>query len=144
MCDSAETILNLDIVVPNQTRYLRLVGAIAEEIARELSGECPDPDALAYHLNLVVTEAVTNAIQYSCVGGSHNTVRILISIENKDLCVRVYDYGKGFDMGAVPSPDANELKERGRGIFFIRTLMDKVEYRKTDCGNVLEMRKRLG
>lgn len=143
MCDSPETILNLDIVVPNQTRYLRLIGAIAEEIAKELSGECPDPDALAYHLNLVVTEAVTNAIQYSCVG-THDTVRIFISIENKDLCVRVYDYGKGFDLGAVPTPDANELKERGRGIFFIRTLMDKVEYRKTDSGNVLEMRKRLG
>ena len=26
---------------------------------------------------------------------------------------------------------------------FIRSLMDSVEYRKTECGNVLEMRKKL-
>jgi serine/threonine-protein kinase RsbW len=143
MCDSAEALLNLDIVVPNQTRYLRLIGAIAEEIAKELDGDVTDRDALAYHLNLVVTEAVTNAIQYARHGDPGNSVRILISIDNKDLCVKVYDYGKGFDLNAVPSPDVNQLNERGRGIFFIRTLMDKVDYRKTDRGNVLEMRKRL-
>ncbi len=143
MCDSAKTVLNLDIIVPNKTRYLRLIGAIAEEIAKELTVDNPDHDALAYHLNLVVTEAVTNAIQYACPGESNDTVRIFLSIENNDLCVRVYDYGKGFNLEALPIPDADDLSERGRGIFFIRTLMDKVEYRKTDCGNVLEMRKRL-
>ncbi len=133
--------MNLDIVVPNQTRYLRLVGNIAEQIAKELDARNCDRDTLAYHLNLVLTEAVANAIQYS--GGAKETVRICLSIENEDLCVRVYDHGQGFDLAAVPTPDFNDLSERGRGIFFIRSLMDSVEYHRTDSGNVLEMRKKL-
>ena len=34
MGDKSETILSVDIEVPNQTRYLRLIGNIAEQIAR--------------------------------------------------------------------------------------------------------------
>ena len=70
-------------------------------------------------------------------------MRICISIEDKNLCVRVHDYGQGFNLEAVPTPDFADLEEHGRGIFFIRSLMDFVEYRKTESGNVLEMRKRL-
>ncbi len=143
MCNASETILNLDIEVPNQTRYLRLVGNIAEQIVKELDAEDGDHGALAYHLNLVVTEAVTNAIQYGCPKEAKNTVRIFLSIENSDLCVRVYDYGQGFDLNSVPAPDLSGLSERGRGIFFIRSLMDEVDYRRTESGNVLEMKKRL-
>jgi serine/threonine-protein kinase RsbW len=143
MPNAPDTILNLDIVVPNQTRYLRLIGNVTELIAKELDADNGDRDALAYHLNLVVTEAVTNAIQYACPSEAKNAVRIFLSLEDKDLCVRVYDYGQGFDLEAVPAPDLADLSERGRGIFFIRSLMDTVEYRKTECGNVLEMRKKL-
>lgn len=143
MCKTSETILNLDIMVPSQTRYLRLIGNIAEQVAKDIDGETSDRDALAYHLNLVVTEAVTNAIQHGCAHDRKDKIRILLSIENSDLCVRVYDYGQGFDIETVPAPEVDELSERGRGIFFIRSLMDHVEYRKTESGNVLEMKKSL-
>jgi serine/threonine-protein kinase RsbW len=139
----SETFVSLDIEVPSQTRYLRLVGNIAEQVAREVNASNGDRETLAYHLNLVLTEAVANAIQYGAPSDSKNTVRICLSIEDKDLCVRVYDHGQGFDLSTVPTPDFAELSERGRGIFFIRSLMDSVEYRKAECGNVLEMRKRL-
>lgn len=135
--------MNLDLIVPNHTRYLRLVGNIAEQVAKELDDPSCDRETLAYHLNLVLTEAVANAIQYGVDQDEKDTVRICLSIENKDLLVRVYDHGQGFDLSAVPTPDFEELSERGRGIFFIRSLMDSVDYRKTDSGNVLEMRKRL-
>lgn len=138
----SQSIVNFDMVVPNQTRYLRLVGNIAEQIVKELDACDCDKDALAYHLNLVLTEAMANAIQYGG-GDAKETVRICLSIENEDLLVRVYDHGKGFDLESVPTPDFDELSEGGRGIFFIRSLMDSVEYHRTDSGNVLEMRKRL-
>jgi len=134
-------IVNLEIVVPNQTRYLRLVGNIAEQIAKQLDVATCDRDALAYHLNLVLTEAMANAIQYGVGNGKKDTVRISMSLENNDLWIRVYDNGQGFDLASVPPPAVDELDERGRGIFFIRSLMDSVEYHKTDSGNVLEMRK---
>jgi serine/threonine-protein kinase RsbW len=143
MCGAPETILNLDIQIPNQTRYLGLIGNIAETIAREIDTGGADRESLAYNLNLVVTEAVTNAIQYGSPSNDQDSVRVLLSYENNDLCVRVFDHGEGFDLASVSVPDADDLQERGRGLFFICALMDSVEYRRTECGNVLEMKKRL-
>ncbi len=143
MCDTPATILNLDIQIPNQTRYLGLIGNITELIAKEIGAGGADREALAYNLNLVVTEAVTNAIQYGSPPDNQDRVRILLSYEKCDLCVRVFDHGEGFDLASSTIPEVDQLHERGRGLFFIRTLMDSVEYRKTEGGNVLEMRKKL-
>jgi serine/threonine-protein kinase RsbW len=57
--------------------------------------------------------------------------------------VRVFDHGQGFDLANLGAPEVDEFCERGRGLFLIRALMDTVEYRRTECGNVLEMKKRL-
>ena len=138
----SENIINLDIVVPNQTRYLSLIGNIAEQIAQQLDTGDGDRDTLAYHLDLALTEATANAIQYGCPTDSKQSVRVCLSIDDKTLCVKVFDHGQGFDLKAVPTPDFADLDERGRGIFLIRSLMDSVEYRKTENGNVLEMRKK--
>jgi serine/threonine-protein kinase RsbW len=139
----SETSMNVDIVVPNQTRYLRLIGNIAEQIAKELEADAYDQDTLAYHLNLVLTEAVANAIEYAGSKRPDETVKVCLSIADKEILIRVYDHGQGFDIARVPPPDVDHLSERGRGIFFIRNLMDSVDYRKAEEGNVLEMRKTL-
>jgi len=141
--EMCETIVNLDIVVPNQTRYLRFVGAIAEQLAKELDVPEETRDTLAFHLNLALTEAVANAIQYSSAANSADSVRISFSVKDAYLSVRVFDHGRGFDLAALPTPEFDELRERGRGIFFIRSVMDSVQYHKTDSGNVLEMRKKI-
>jgi serine/threonine-protein kinase RsbW len=141
MC--AESEIHLEIVVPNKTRYLSLIGNIAEQVARALDDYTGDREALAYHLNLVLTEAMVNAIEHTASTDSQKTVRVCIYIADKDLRIHVYDQGQGFDLDTVPMPDFDEPSERGRGIFLIRTLMDGVAYRKTECGNVLEMYKRL-
>jgi serine/threonine-protein kinase RsbW len=135
--------IHLDIVVPNKKRYLSLIGNIAEEVARALDNYAGDREALAYHLNVVLTEAMANAIDHCASSDEDQTVRVCIFIEEDDLCVRVYDHGQGFDLALVPEPDLEDLSERGRGLFLIRTLMDAVTYTRIDGGNVLEMHKRL-
>lgn len=56
------------------------------------------------------------------------------------LTIRVMDYGKGFDLNAVPLPELEALPESGLGIYIIRSFMDDVQY---TCGqpNVLCMTK---
>jgi serine/threonine-protein kinase RsbW len=141
--EMCETIVNLDIVVPNQTKYLRFIGAVAEQLAKELDVPEETRDTLAFHLNLALTEAVANAIQYSSAANSADSVRISFSVKDANLSVRVFDHGGGFDLAALPTPELDELHERGRGIFFSRSVMDSVQYHKTDSGNVLEMRKKI-
>ncbi len=63
-----------------------------------------DRETLAYNLNLVVTEAVTNAIQHGSPSDEHDRVRVLLSYEDNDLCVRVFDHGQGFDLASVKRP----------------------------------------
>ncbi len=143
MSGDGEPFLNLELVVPSHTRYLSLIGNIAEEVAREVHDADIDQESLAYHLNLAMTEAVVNAIQHGARGDPAETVRICVAIDDKNLRVQVYDHGQGFDLDAVPSCEVPELEERGRGLFLICSVMDGVEYRKGASGNVLEMRKQL-
>lgn len=135
--------MNVDIVIPNQTRYLRLIGAIGEQIARELETDAGDQETLAWRLNLVLTEAVANAIEYGDDKRPDHKVRVCLEIDGKELRIAVHDHGQGFDIANVPPPDADPMSERGRGIFFIRNLMDAVDYHREADGNVLEMRKTL-
>ncbi|GLI95402.1 ATP-binding protein [Methylocystis echinoides] len=141
MEETPESILSVDIEVPTQTRFLALIGNIAEQIGKDLADAAGDTDTLAYHLNLVLTEAAANAIQHGLPDQPGSTIRISIGLEDKDLVVRVYDHGQGFDLEAVPAPNFADLNERGPGIFFIRTFMDSVDSRKAEGSNVLEMRK---
>ncbi|MFA6050999.1 MAG: ATP-binding protein [Methylobacter sp.] len=140
MCTS---VIQVDVVIPTQTKYLDLIGSIGEHIAKEMDDFSGDREALAYHLNLVLTEATANAIKHATSTNPEDTVRITIHIEENELNIKVYDHGQGFDLENVPLPDFDNPKEGGMGIFFIRTLMDSVTYtRQGDC-NVLEIRKYL-
>ena len=56
-------------------RYLSLIGNIAEQIAKQLDTGDGDRDTLAYHLDLALTEATANAIQYGCPTDSKQSVR---------------------------------------------------------------------
>ena len=138
----SENVIKVDIAVPNQTRYLSLIGNIAEQIAKQLDTGNEDRDTLAYHLDLALTEAMANAMQHGCPIDAKQSVRVSLSIDDKSVCVRVFDHGQGFDLKAVQTPDFADLDEHGRGIFLIRSLMDSVEYRMTEDGYALEMRKR--
>lgn len=139
-------IIDIEIVVPNQTRYLSMIGKIGENLVLELDRFKGDREALAHHLNVVLTEAVVNAIKHANAADPDKDIQIHISASDKEICIEVYDSGQGFDLSSVADPnfEADQLGEKGRGIFIIRSLMDSVEYRKTDGGNVLEMKKKLG
>ena|SRR6185369_152555 len=135
--------IELDIKVPNHTKYLSLVGRIGEDIAKEIDRYLGDRESLAYQLNLVLTEAMTNAIKYGAPESSDEKVHILINVGENELSIRIYDCGQGFDINDIPAPDFEKLEDRGRGIFLIRSLMDSVKYVKGVEGNVLEMVKQL-
>ena len=132
----------VDIKVPNQTRYLCLIGHIGENIARTLRSYSGDREKLAYDLNLVLTEAMANAIQHANVGDHAKEVHIEISIVNGTLYIKVFDFGHGFDLEEYLKP-SHPLKEHGRGIYLISTIMDEIKYRPTANGHLLELTKKL-
>lgn len=135
--------IELDIKVPNQTKYLSLIGRIGEDIAREIDRFSGDRETLAYQLNLVLTEAMSNAIKYGSGDKKEEKVHIIIKIKDNKLFIRIFDYGQGFNINDIPMPNFNILEDCGRGIFLIKALMDSVTYIRNEDGNVLEMVKQL-
>jgi serine/threonine-protein kinase RsbW len=138
-----EPIIQVEVIIPTQTKYLNLIGSIGEQIAKDLEDYPGDREALAYHLNLVLTEATANAIRHANYNDPTDSVRIIIHIDDQELNIKVYDHGQGFDLEKVDIPDFDHPKEGGMGIFFIRTFMDSVTYNKNNEGNVLEIIKYL-
>lgn len=132
----------VDIKVPNQTRYLCLIGHIGENIARTLRNYDGDREKLAYDLNLVLTEAMANAIQHANEGDPAKEVHIEISIVEQLLIIKVFDFGQGFNIEQHAKP-GHPLSEHGRGIYLISTIMDEIRYQPTETGHLLEMTKRL-
>ena len=136
---------DMEIKVPSQTRFLAVVGRIAEDLVQQLKSYQGNREELAHQLNIVLTEAMANAIKHANRADPDKKVLIRINVENNEIIIRVFDSGSGFDLDSIANPDFENqpLDERGRGIFIIRSLMDLVEYRQADNGYVLEMRKRL-
>jgi serine/threonine-protein kinase RsbW len=135
--------IEIDIKVPNQTRYLSLIGKIGEDLAKGLDEYAGNRNTLAFYINLVLTESMINAIIHANAGDPRKMVHLSLCIDNDELVIRVFDEGRGFDINEVPPPDFEGLSEGGRGVFLIRAIMDSVCYRTLESGNVLEMRKSL-
>jgi stage II sporulation protein AB (anti-sigma F factor) len=91
-----------------------------------------------YEVKLAVSEAVTNAIRHGS-GSPDDPIRILASEESGALVFEVLDTGH-----FVPRViRRGELPEGGRGLEFMRVLMDEVDLRAGRSGTLLRMAKRL-
>ncbi len=78
-------------------------------------------------LKLAVGEATCNALRYGCPTGNE-TIHVTCTREGNRFSVRVTDPGPGFDPESIPQVSQGELAEGGRGIFFMRCLMDEVNF----------------
>ena len=103
--------------------------------------------ALAFQLNLVLDELVTNAINYGFADRTEGYIHIDIERDGSGLSVSMRDNGAPFDPLQIPPPDReSSLEERpvgGLGLHFVRELMDHIEYRHEAGENRLSMRKAL-
>jgi len=98
-------------------------------------------------IDLAVREAVANAIKHGNRLEPEKRVEIELEMEHEDLVVRVRDEGEGFDPGDLNDPLApeNRLRPNGRGIFYMKSFMDDIEYRfRPGEGTEVTLRKRLG
>ncbi len=78
------------------------------------------------NLQIACSEALINAIVHGNKEDENKYVYTDIEINTVQLLVRIKDEGDGFKIEEVPDPTSNEnlLKECGRGIFIIRSLVD--------------------
>jgi len=100
-------------------------------------------------IDVAVREAVANAIKHGNLQDPAKQVHVDLNLEGHDgdwLVIRVQDEGKGFDPSDLEDPLAPEnlLKPNGRGIFYMKSFMDDIQYGlRPGGGTTVTMRKRL-
>ena len=121
--------------VPLITKYLRA------NVGRFIADETKLED-----VTLAMDEAVTNIIMhaYADVGDEvERVIEVCVNIEDSRLTIELCDFGKEFDLQAVPAPDVakNMAGDRngGFGIFLIKKLMDEFIYRRKNDRNLLTL-----
>ena len=127
------TIANeIDIIISSALDNLDLIQTLTDCIT---SFMCFDEDS-AHWIGMSVRETVTNAIQHGNKLDLSKKVDIRFEVTPGQLSIYVRDQGNGFKADEIPNPlDAgNLLKPSGRGIFYIRTFMDEVEFRSLSQG----------
>ena len=90
---------------------------------------------------LALQEALANAMVHGCQGDPSKRVHCTVEITPSSFSFVIRDPGQGFDTGnpADAAEDGTNLTEHGRGIYLMRSLMDKVSYRHK--GSELRLKK---
>ncbi len=99
-------------------------------------------DEIQFHKLMVsLTEAVNNAIVHGNRSLPGKKVQVTCELLPGWILIMIHDEGKGFKPEKVGNPLAKEnlLRESGRGIFLMRTLMDKVEFEVGKSGTLVRL-----
>ncbi len=135
--------IRIDITIPSDTRYLGMVGRMGEDLASSLMPKGKEWADFPYNLNLVLTEAIANAIDHGNNRDPEKNVRILITASDQELVIKIYDQGHGFDLHSQSQKASRHSDEGGRGIHLMRELMDELYNHREDSLNVMILSKKL-
>lgn len=90
-------------------------------------------------IDLAVRESVANAVKHG--NKFHDQKNVHVTFRNSDdgFEITVRDFGAGFAIDEIPDPTdpENLLKVSGRGILFMRSFMDVVEWSNHIEGGML-------
>ena len=111
----------------------------ARDFAERAASDFGFAPKACYDVKLAMSEAVTNAIQHGS-SSPRDPIRIAVLAEGPALVFEVKDTGR-----FVPRVmRRGELSESGRGLEFMRVLMDEVHLRPGKSGTLMRFIKRLG
>ncbi len=133
--------LQFHLCLDSRFENIELVQVIAEHLCENAG---VDEDG-SHWVGMAVREAVANAINPGNKLDARKKVNATCNLRGSQLEIIVSDEGAGFDPSQVSDPlhPQNLMKTSGRGIFYMRTFMDKIDYSFRDDGTSLVMTKDL-
>ena len=135
-----EIISEIHLTVFSDIKYLDIVQCVSDSFFNLVGFEGED----VYWVGLSIREAVTNAILHGNKNNSKIPVILSFKQGTDSLIVTVTDQGEGVDESRLPDPrdPENLFKPGGRGIFLVKSFMDKVFFSAPEGGgNELVMEK---
>jgi serine/threonine-protein kinase RsbW len=118
--------------IPSDPKEIMAVEKFLEDINEKLR-----LDEMKFNKLLVATtEAVNNGIIHGNKRDQSKKVLLRVDVNSTTMTVRVRDEGRGVDVETIPDPLAEEnlMRENGRGVFLIRSLMSSVGFERFPDG----------
>ena len=117
----------------------------AEERATRFAIESGLSEDEVMSIGMAVREAAVNAVLHGNAYDPAKKVTLELKSNSKDLTIAIKDQGKGLDVASIPDPCAPEnlLKQSGRGIFLMRSLMDEVQISPSQTGTEVKLIKHI-
>ncbi len=127
------------IKVPSNQEYLEDVDTFLEGTLRGFGAD----ESVIADIAISVSELVNNAMMHGNKATVTKAVTVKIVHKNGAVVITVSDEGGGFTPEKIADPlaDENLMREVGRGIFIVRSLMDKVDISATDKGTAVSITK---
>ena len=130
------------LTVPGRYDRLEQICAFVAEAAAEAGLDEADSN----RCQLAVDEACTNVIEHGYEGENRGQIEIICEPRDGELTITIQDWARRFDPGSVPEPkldaDVEELGIGGLGLYFMRQVMDAVEFSYENGGNRVTLIKR--
>lgn len=130
----------LKFSIRSRTHYLKLLRQLLSGLDKVFPGVKIDHEK-KMRLAIALVEAVDNVIFHAHKKDPDSLIDIEIIVNSDYVEVSVFDRGQGFEMPDMEDPDVQGVS--GRGLFMIRSVMDRVEYVRGKV-NVLKMVCHLG
>ena len=129
------------IKIPTDLKYLTDVDDFIEGFLRDCGAE----ESVVADIAISVSELVNNAVANGSRYAPDQPIVISIDKTNGTVTITVSDHGTGFNPDDIADPlaDENLLKEAGRGIFIVRSLMDAVDINAGGKGTTVTITKAL-
>ncbi|KAB3532236.1 histidine kinase [Alkaliphilus serpentinus] len=131
---------HIKLSIPNRPEYVSVIRLTVAAIANRMGFDIEKIE----DFKVAIAEACTNAITH----GKHlkdDNFNIEFIVEDEKLTIYVQDNGKGYSAEKLESPDLNNLREGGLGVFIIKSLMDEVDIvSELGRGTTIKMSKYLG
>lgn len=129
--------------IPSQTERLNDVREFVSGLAREHGFSEDDINKIT----IAVDEACTNIIKHGYNYSPDKKIDVEIVRRGQDFEITIADQGKHFDASAIQTPDMKDYFEHyrrgGLGVYLMKRIMDKVEFKLQSDRNVLRMIKTL-
>ncbi|SEN38993.1 anti-sigma B factor RsbW [Lihuaxuella thermophila] len=133
----------VNLTIPAKPDYVGIARLTVSGIANRMGFSYDDIE----DLKLAVAEACTNAVDHAYCAGE-GEIEVSCNIYPNRLVIVVIDRGNSFDVNEVVrrtgpismESSINSVRERGLGLYLMKTLMDHVDI-KGDNGVIVTMTK---
>jgi len=129
------------IKIPSNLRYITDVDEFIEGFLQD----CGADESVIADIAISVSELINNSVAHGSGSKPDEPIVVTISKSNDKITITVSDKGTGFNPDEIDDPlaDENLLKEAGRGIFIVRSLMDTVDVKSSEQGTTVTITKTL-